>query len=126
MQDLLSLERVVYGNTVLAWLTAVGIAVAATLVLRIVFRVLLRRIQSFAGRTATDVDDLVAELLEKTRTLFILLIALWAGSRTLELEGWLDAVLRGVLVVGLLLQGGFWGMGVIGYLVKREKKKQLA
>lgn len=125
MQELLSLDRVVFGNSVTAWLTAVAIVLVATLGLRIVFRVLLKRIQALAGRTATDVDDLVAELLEKTKTLFILLIALWAGSRTLELEGWLDTLFRGVLIVGLLFQGGFWGMGVIDYLVKREKRRQL-
>jgi small-conductance mechanosensitive channel len=127
MQEYLFLDRVIFSNTLAQWLVALGIVVLVTLGLRIAFRILLRRVRAIADRTATDLDDLAAELLEKTRTLFILLIAIWAGSRGLELpqDGWLDKVLRGVLIVGLLLQGGFWGMGVIGYLVKRQRKRQL-
>jgi small-conductance mechanosensitive channel len=127
MQEYLFLDRVILDNTVSQWLVALGIVVLVTFGMRILFRILLSRVRAIADRTATDVDDLVAELLEKTRTLFVLLIAIWAGSRGLDLpqDGWLDRVLRGVLVVGLLLQGGFWGMGVIGYLVKRQRRRQL-
>jgi len=127
MQEYLFLDRVVLDNTVTQWLVALGIVFLVTFGLRIVFRILLRRVRAIADRTATDLDDLVAELLEKTKTLFILLMAIWAGSRAIDFPvgGGLDKALRGVLVIGLLLQGGFWGMGVIGYLVKRQKRREL-
>ena len=127
MQDLFFLDRVVFDNTVTQWLVALGVVVVTTLGLKVVFRILLKRVRVLAARTATDLDDLVAELLSKTKTLFILLIAIWGGSRALTLpeDGWLDSVLRGVLIVGLLFQAGFWGMGAIGYLVKRQKRRQL-
>jgi small-conductance mechanosensitive channel len=123
--DALRLDAVFYGNTVAQWLTAAAIVVGVTLGVRVVFAVVLGRVRALATRTANELDDLVAELLEKTKVLFIALIALWAGSRALELPDGLDAVFRGTLVIGLLLQAGFWGMGIIEYLVRRTKRRQL-
>ncbi|MEK9501269.1 mechanosensitive ion channel family protein [Gaopeijia maritima] len=123
MQDFLGAQ--VGGVPVDQILIALGTAVVATFGLRFAFGLALRRFRTLARRTENDIDDLVVELLEKTRLLFIGLIALWAAARPLDLPAEAETVLRGVLVIGLHLQAGFWGMGVINYLITRWKRQQL-
>lgn len=119
------MSREVLGNTVQAWLVSVGLVLAVTLGVRLVFYWLLSRIQRFAEGTENDFDDLAVELLSKTKTLAILLVAIWAAARPLELDPRVDTVLRAILVVGVLLQIGFWGMGVINYVTQRWRKRQI-
>lgn len=119
------LDATVAGVPVSQILVALGSAVVLTVLLRLAFGFAMGRVRKLAKRTATDVDDLVVELLDKTRTLFIGLVVLWAAARPLELPAEAETVLRGVLVIGLHLQFGFWGMGVVNYLVARWKREQL-
>ncbi len=119
------LNRQWLGNTLQAWALSVAMVLLVTVGLRQAFRWALKRIQRFAEGTANDIDDLAVELLAKTKTLAILLVAAWAASRPLTLPTRADEVLRGVLVVGLLLQIGFWGMGAINYVTLRWRKRQL-
>ena len=114
-----------YGNTATEWALALAVFAAAAVGLRLVARVALRRMEQFAERTRTDLDDLVAELLRKTRTLFVLLVAFWLASETLALPDALDDDIEAVLVIGLLLQGAFWGSGVVTYLLHRYQRRQL-
>ena len=124
MQNLQNLLAVAFlGNSVLQWLYAIGIMLLTVAVVRVVLAVVLRRIKALADRTETDLDDLVAELLAKTKLLLIFLIGVWGGSRILQRDQLLDDVFGGILVIGLLLQAGFWGMGVIDYAVKRQLKR---
>lgn len=119
------LDATVGGVPVSQILVALGSAVVATFLLRPFFGFALRRVQKLARRTATDIDDLVVELLDKTRILFIGLVVLWVAARPLDLPPEAEVVLRGILVVGLHLQFGFWGMGVVNYLLARWKREQL-
>jgi small-conductance mechanosensitive channel len=114
-----------WGVTLSDFLLALGSAVVLTFVLRVVFAWLLRRTRSLATRTATDLDDLVVELLDKTKTLLIGVIALWLATRPLSLDPDVESVIRAVLVIGLLLQAGYWGMGVVNYFLLRWRKQQL-
>jgi small-conductance mechanosensitive channel len=113
------------GNSGLDWVIAVAVTAVTYLFLRTFVSVTLRRIKKLAARTTTDVDDLVAELLDKTRFIFIALIALWAGSLYLDLPPVWDAGLRHVLVIGVFLQAAFWANGLINYGLNHYKAKQL-
>jgi len=120
------LDTELWGITVTQLATAIGVAVLLTFVLRTVLNVLLRRIRKFASRTESDLDDLAVELLDKTRTLLIAVVALWAASRPLPLGSQVEQGVRAVLVIGLLVQGGLWGMGTINYLLRRWSHRQQA
>ncbi|NNK62473.1 MAG: mechanosensitive ion channel family protein [Gemmatimonadetes bacterium] len=123
LQDIL--DASIGGVPVQQILIALGTAVVAAIVLRILFGWALGRVRVLARKTENDIDDLIVELLAKTRTLFIVLIVLWAAAQPLDLPETADMVLQGILVIGLHLQAGFWGMGVINYLIQRWKKEQL-
>ena len=119
------LDMTLGGVLVSQLLVALGSAIVLTFALRLILGVAVGRARRLARRTENDIDDLLVELLDKTRTLLIGLVVLWAAARPLDLPAEAETVLKGILVVGLHLQFGFWGMGVINYLVARWKKEQL-
>jgi len=123
MADLLSFQ--ILGNPGIDWLVALAIAVGTHVVLRLTVSIVLSRLKAFASRTQTDVDDLIAELLEKTKFIFIALIALWAGSLYLTLPPAWDRGLENILVIGVLLQAAYWANGLVSYALNRYKKKQI-
>lgn len=118
-------SREFYGNTLIDWGSALATAVITAAVLRVLFGALVRRLGALAGRTETDVDDLVVELLDKTRIVFIGLIVLFLGAWPLTLPDQLDAALRAILYAGLVLQIGFWGMAVINSLVRHYRAREM-
>jgi len=119
------LQREFFGNSVRDWGLSVALVVVVTVVLKTVATLVLKRLGAIAERTANDVDDLAVELLAKTKTLAILLMAVWVAARPLVLSARADQIVRAVLVIGVLLQLGYWGMGVINYVVNGWKGRQL-
>ena len=105
------------GNTALQWIIALVVAAVVWAAVRIVFRIVLSRMKALAAQTETDIDDLVTELLEKTKGLFVALVAVYAGARSLELPPEIDSIFTRLLVVGFLIQGAFWVNGVVNYLL---------
>lgn len=116
------LERMIYGNTLGEWAVALGVAVVVFLGARLLVRHLVRGIRSVVQRTKTELDDLVAELLGRTRAFFLLFLALYAGSLMLELPLALADLLHKAVVVAVFLQVAFWGNGAVVFLVRRYRQ----
>lgn len=119
------LDAVVYGNPVAAWLVAAGVCLLTMAGLWVVGRVVLRRFEALASRTAGDLDDLVAALLRKTKFLFVLLVGIWVGSLGLRLSPTVESWIRSILVVGLLLQASFWATGVVNHFLDRYRRREV-
>ena len=113
------------GNSLLQWLVAAGVFLGTALALRLLSALLLSRMHALAERTATDVDDLIGQLLRKTKTLVILLVALWVAARMLTIPPRLDAAFSRILIVALLLQVGVWAAGLVDYLIDRHRRRQI-
>jgi small-conductance mechanosensitive channel len=116
-------ETVFWGNSILRWTLAAGVTLGLVLVLRVVTAVFARQIKRFAGHTENDIDDLVAELLDKTKLLIILIVALWGGSHTLTLSERATGILRAVLLLGILLQAGFWATALVNHGLAAYRKR---
>ena len=123
MQSLPFADAVFLGNPLTRWLVALGIALVVLVGMRIVAAVVSKRVRAIAERTATDIDDLVAELLDKTKFLFVLIVAVWAGSLSLSLSLLAQNRVGSLLILGLLLQAGFWGTGIVNYVIARYRKR---
>jgi len=125
MGDTSFLAQDFLGNPLLQWGIALGIALVVILALRLLSAILIRRLQSLTRKTTTDLDDLLIELLEKTKGLFILIVAVWLGSLYLQLPPEADEWIRKILVVGLLIQGALWSTGVVNFLLARHRRKHV-
>lgn len=122
MLDAAFWDTVFWGNTITRWVTAAAIGVAVVLVLRVVAAVVAAQVRRLAGRTDNDVDDLVADLLDRTKLLFIMLVGVWAGSQALTLTERAAGIMRAGLVLGLLLQLAFWATAIVNYGLHRYRK----
>lgn len=114
-------EAVFWGNTVGRWTVALGVAIGGGLVLRIAASVVAGRLKTFAVSTENDIDDLIADLLDRTKLLFIVIVGLWAGAQVLTLSPGAERVARVVLILGLLLQTAFWATAIVNYGLNRYR-----
>jgi small-conductance mechanosensitive channel len=83
-----------------------------------------RRLAQVTKRTHTTVDDLVVDLLRRTRFPFLLLLALAAASLALALPAGTTAAIRTLTVLGFLIQGAVWGSGLVSFGVARASAKR--
>ena len=122
---MLFLNWTFYGNTMWAWLLALLIMILVGVVLRVLRGVILHRLTGFAERTATELDDLVADLLKRTRLFFLLVVSLYAGSLALTLPEVATRVISTVTVLVLLIQAGIWGTGLVSFWITRYVRRKL-
>jgi small-conductance mechanosensitive channel len=113
------------GNTLEAWLTAVGIAIGVFLLVKFSSTFAIHRLDRLAQRTKTDLDDLIVDALGKTRFFFFAIIGIYFGSQALVLAPHALALLHSALVLGVLLQTALWGNAVISFLLARAVKRQM-
>ena len=118
------LKTVFYHNTVQTWIIALGVVVVAFVALKLLKGLLHRRFAALAKKTATDIDDLVADLIGRVKLYFLLAVALYVGSQFLTLPEALKTFLQKLAVVTFLLQAVVWGSAVLDFLIHRARKKK--
>jgi small-conductance mechanosensitive channel len=120
------LDRTYLGNTVAVWALALGTFVVATLALRLIVRGVARRLGKISEAKGWKVLGLLGEILAKTSFLTIAFAGLLAGAQFLHLPPKFDQLLRSLLIVLGLLQGGIWVTMLLErwlqYKVSREKE----
>jgi len=113
------LDRSWYGGTVRTWLIAVAIAAGVSALLLLARRFVAARLAKSAERTQTPLDDLVVELVRRTRGYVIVALSVAASAHLLRMspavERWVDRAAK----VVLLLQVGIWGSALIAFWVRR-------
>ncbi|MCZ7585977.1 MAG: mechanosensitive ion channel family protein [Deltaproteobacteria bacterium] len=113
-----------FGNNLLDWLVAAAIVVLGTAALRIVKAVLLVRARRIAERTATDLDDVVVQLLDQTKLVLLMATSLYAASLTLALSPAVRHKISTVVVLVLLFQGGLWANRLVAFFIQRSIRKR--
>ena len=113
------------GNTLERWGLALLIAVGTFIGLLILRYILLRYFKRLAKRTSNTWDDLVIELIQKTRVFVLLALSLYAGSLVLrfspQVQGWINAV----VIIIALIQVAIWGNSAIDFgLVRYQRKNE--
>lgn len=119
------LEQTYFGNTILQWGMALVVALVVLVTIRIVKAFAVRRLRKLAGRSQTDIDDLIVDLLASTKFFLILALALYAGSMMLDLPGDSRGFVTNAAVLVLLLQATLWGNYLIKYLVSQFVESRL-
>lgn len=113
------LEQQFAGNPLPDWLIAFAIALVLSAVFLLGKRFLAARLLRLARRTTTDVDDMLATLVDRINPLFLLVLAIYAGSWWLSFPGSVRSTIDHVFLIALLVQAGFWASRVLGYLIAK-------
>ena len=112
------LTYVWYGNAIGTWLLAAGIFAAAVAVLMLVKQVLVARFIRFASRTPNEVDDIIVDLVKRTKVSVLIILALAGVALTLlVLAVPIRNAIKFVAVVALFFQAMAWGNAIISFWV---------
>ncbi len=104
------------------WGVAGVVALLALLVQLLLRRLVVARLGALAAKTETLLDDVVVETIRRTSPLFMLAIGVLAGSFVLG-QGERAELVRRLLVVASLFQGGIWGGAAVGFLLRSWQGK---
>jgi small-conductance mechanosensitive channel len=102
------LSHLLQANSLTSWLTAAAVTLVTYLVLRIAHAIVHNRLAALAKRTPFQWDDITVAMMERTKGLFIAIVALYFGATFLTLPPRVDAIIRAVAVLALLIQSGIW------------------
>jgi small-conductance mechanosensitive channel len=111
-------------NTGEQWLLAAGIAVIFYVVFFIIKPVVRARLSRLAKRTETHWDDAVLSLLANTKSLALLIFALFFGSLALTLTDKVRTIIVSVTLIALIVQGGLWASQLLHYWLTRAMEKR--
>ena len=108
-----------YGNSVQTWTLAVAIALVTLVVLGFAKAFVVRQLTRIADRTSNDLDDLAAEILDRTKMFFLFALAVLAGAQALILPDQVLDILQALTFIALLLQIAIWGNATISASLSR-------
>jgi small-conductance mechanosensitive channel len=103
------LQKVAMGNPASAWIAAAVAFAAAFVAMRVAVTLLGRRLGRLAATTENRLDDVVADLVTRTRSFFVAAVALVVAAEALRLPGRVDALIRHAVVLAIMVQAGIWG-----------------
>lgn len=114
-----------YGNTVRAWLFAFLLMAVVVVVLRLLTGVILRRLSAFAKKTKTELDDLVANLIARTKLFFLFIVSIYFATFVLTLPQAARRAIGTVAMLALLIQAAIWASAFISFWLRRQMKRKL-
>jgi small-conductance mechanosensitive channel len=103
------MQFVSLGNTLITWVSAIGLGAAAAISMIGVRKFVIGRLVALSTRTDTRYDDIALKVVQSTYSLFILLIAVYVGSLWLQLPAQAELILSRLAVAAFLVQLAFWG-----------------
>ena len=118
MRDLL-----IYGNSPGRWLSAGTILLAGILLLYVLRRLVMNRLERVALRTTTQVDDFGVDLLKRTRFFFVFAVALQMATSVLVLTTDVRDLISKAVVVAVALQMILWGNGFVTFFIDRYSRR---
>lgn len=117
------LDRMILGNTLRAWLTAVVVCTATLLVVWVVRSVVLARLRRIASQTSTRWDDLAVELLADLRVWCVLAVTAAIGSRPLSFPEGVHNGVRYFAVIVVALQALLSSRLLLNFLIEQILNK---
>ena len=119
------LQSTLWNNTVQNWLLAVGLALLASLVLRLVMGFTTSRLARLAERTANYLDDAVISALQRTSKLTYLAAGVALARPLLDISPGSVGLLNKTLLAVLLIQIGRWATHATRIWLQHYRERQL-
>jgi small-conductance mechanosensitive channel len=117
-------ETTIFENSIYQWGLALLIFTITLIVLLIIRRYVIRYLVKHAAKTETDIDDLIKDLIHQTKPLLIIIFSAYFGSLALTLPENIRLFIRTSSIMALILQVGFWGMGLIEFGINYFRRQQ--
>ena len=117
-------DTIIFDNTIQQWGLAFGVFVLVFILLQILKRLISRRLAEYSKSTHTYLDDIFASIVKHTKTFFILVVALWAGSLFLEMPPEARIIRHVVVIINWLFQTGLWSNGAINHWIDARVEEQ--
>ena len=114
------LNQVLYHNSIRQWAIAVAVALVSFLGLLLIRVALVGRLGAMAKRTSTELDNILVELVARTRPYFLAAAAIVFGSHFLVLPPTTDRYFDAIFALLLLVQCGLWGAGAVDLWIHRR------
>ena len=106
-----------FENSLRNYLVAFVITLASVTVMRILRNIIIARLRSVADTTTTKLDDLATNLVESTRSWFILGISCYIGIKSLQLPQTANEVIRILVLFISLVQVATWSNQLINHIL---------
>jgi small-conductance mechanosensitive channel len=107
----------IFGRTLEQWAIGLGTAIGLWIVLVSLRRILSSRLHALALRTDNRWDDVIAELLKRTRPGILLLLSLWPALHILDAGDRVRQVAHVSTVLIVTLQLAIWGRVLIDHFL---------
>lgn len=108
-----------YGNSVKEWGLFLILVLVQIVVLVYIKRLIHIKLEKFAEQTKTSIDDTLVGLLEKTKLVFLLVMAVFFASKILRLTQDVNDFLYQAMVFFLLMQVAVWANQLISIFLHR-------
>jgi small-conductance mechanosensitive channel len=112
-------------NSLTSWTTALAIS-AAVFSLFYLLKSIVRRRAERSVVPPSHLQELLRDLVKRTRLYFIVFVSLWAGSLTLALRPRHEHIWHLVVLVAVLLQAGVWAGGLVLFWAQRIAERRAA
>lgn len=111
-------------NSIQNWILALAVAAIALIALFLIKRLSTSRFATLAKQTDNPWDDAVADMLSRTQSLFVLIVALFLGSLFLSLADEYRQIAYTVAAIALLIQGGAWLNRLLLFWLQQDRTKR--
>src|SRR5260221_2232198 len=101
-------EKPILGNNLGAWALSLLVGIVSFIAVRMIVRSIAKRLAARAEKQQSKLLGFLAEVVARTSFFTILLAAVVAATQFVHLPGQIAVLLRSLLVVAALLQGGLW------------------
>ncbi|RKZ33239.1 mechanosensitive ion channel family protein [bacterium] len=114
-----------YGNPLDTWVIAVSMAVFLVILLKLIKAIMLTRFKKIAERTKTVIDDLLVEIVDKTKLLFLIVISCYIASLTLFFQAPVRSIIQTITIITIILQFGVWANYLFQAIIKIQINKRM-
>lgn len=116
------LDTVVFRNSLSAWIVAISVSIAISLILQVIKAIFSHRLQKLAKSTDTKFDDVLSIILSKTRYYFLLLIGFYFGIKLLTLTPKADLYSYRLFIILFSLQIIAWGNALTEFFLYHRRE----
>ncbi|MEX0918902.1 MAG: mechanosensitive ion channel family protein [Candidatus Paceibacterota bacterium] len=118
----LSLEF--FGNSVQAYLIALGLLIAFLIVFKIIQTIILRRLADLAEKTTTDIDNTLIDIVRRIRPGFYSFLALFLAVKSLILPALLIMIINWILIIWVTYQAIIALQILIDYAFRKKMSEE--